>query len=403
MKARSSLTLVALLLAVPVCGQAVDVGPQPLVTGSAEPSSVLVTDGSPVHVEPTESSTEPSPPAGAENPDTDIEFYHLDALGSVRMVTNRTGAVVARYDYLPFGEEIPVLVGGRNQVPGYGADAGARRFTGKERDSESGLHFFGARYYGASFGRFTTTDPTFNITGNLANPQRWNRYVYALNSPLGVVDPDGREPVKAQAGTIAGFVRLMNTSPHKVGLSKSLAAQENLTDFGKTSGLEPAVAGYFNNKPNRYIYTTQAGWIDMVHFLFYAGRAMQHTQEGSKTPVEDAVREGYHQELADSVKSRWSAYSYEDLPSDLAGATFAVDVFNPKSRQTLGEQVQAFLDWLGATTPTAAPNWGALPPRDSHNPPTQTNETTTPMFTTTKNPIWTWTWPPWDQSREPYD
>jgi RHS repeat-associated protein len=139
-----------------------------------------------------------SPPPGGETIDTDIEYYHLDALASVRMVTNRTGAVIARYDYLPFGEEIPPSAAGRDQVPGYGGISSTRRFTGKERDVESGLDYFGARYYGSRIGRFSTVDPADTFKENLVDPQRWNKYAYARNNPLKYVDPDGRQMAPGQ-------------------------------------------------------------------------------------------------------------------------------------------------------------------------------------------------------------
>jgi RHS repeat-associated protein len=61
-------------------------------------------------------------------------------------------------------------------------------FTGKERDTESGLDYFGARYYASSMGRFMSPDPT---GGRLANPQTLNRYAYVVNNPLSFVDPTG--------------------------------------------------------------------------------------------------------------------------------------------------------------------------------------------------------------------
>src|SRR5436305_1138925 len=108
-----------------------------------------------------------------------VEYYHLDAIGNVRMVTNQAGQVVERHDYLPFGEECTTGVCAGNTPVGQGDQP--KRFTGKERDNETGLDYFGARYYGSNVGRFTTIDPTMNINANLANPQRWNRYAYALN------------------------------------------------------------------------------------------------------------------------------------------------------------------------------------------------------------------------------
>jgi RHS repeat-associated protein len=68
------------------------------------------------------------------------------------------------------------------------------KFTGKERDAESGLDNFGKRYFGSSLGRFMTPDPLLN-SGHPANPQSWNRYAYVLNNPLSNIDPTGLECV----------------------------------------------------------------------------------------------------------------------------------------------------------------------------------------------------------------
>lgn len=66
-------------------------------------------------------------------------------------------------------------------------------FTGKERDSESGNDYFGARYYASSMGRFSSPDPS-NLSVDWWLPQTWNRYSYALNNPLTVVDKNGLWP-----------------------------------------------------------------------------------------------------------------------------------------------------------------------------------------------------------------
>jgi RHS repeat-associated protein len=65
-------------------------------------------------------------------------------------------------------------------------------FTGKQRDYESGLDDFGARYFGGgnNLGRFMTPDPLLN-SGRPWLPQSWNRYVYSLNNPLRFLDPNG--------------------------------------------------------------------------------------------------------------------------------------------------------------------------------------------------------------------
>jgi RHS repeat-associated protein len=70
------------------------------------------------------------------------------------------------------------------------------QFTGKERDPESGLDYFGARYFSSSLGRFTTPDPKARSARKI-DPQSWNRYAYTLNNPLKFVDPDGMDVVLA--------------------------------------------------------------------------------------------------------------------------------------------------------------------------------------------------------------
>jgi RHS repeat-associated protein len=66
------------------------------------------------------------------------------------------------------------------------------RFTGKPRDGETGLDYFGARYHAPRLGRFTTVDPLLGIPLALMDPQRWNRFSYVGNRPMRLVDPDGR-------------------------------------------------------------------------------------------------------------------------------------------------------------------------------------------------------------------
>jgi RHS repeat-associated protein len=68
-------------------------------------------------------------------------------------------------------------------------------FTGKERDSETGNDYFGARYYASNTGRMMTTDPHSGTALHKLNPQRWNMYAYALNNPLSFTDPTGKDAV----------------------------------------------------------------------------------------------------------------------------------------------------------------------------------------------------------------
>jgi RHS repeat-associated protein len=126
---------------------------------------------------------------------TGSSYLFADMLGSVRTITNDVGAVVECYDYLPFGRMLGSGVGGRGSCypdpPDANYDSRApQKFTGKERDAETGLDYFGARYYSGPQGRFTTPDPE-NAGAMEDDPQSWNGYAYARNNPLKYTDPYG--------------------------------------------------------------------------------------------------------------------------------------------------------------------------------------------------------------------
>lgn len=83
----------------------------------------------------------------------------------------------------------------RNNQHSFAATSTAYRFTGKERDSESGNDYFGARYYASTMGRFLSPDWSAKVEpvpyAKLGNPQSLNLYIYVLNNPLSHIDPDG--------------------------------------------------------------------------------------------------------------------------------------------------------------------------------------------------------------------
>jgi RHS repeat-associated protein len=118
-------------------------------------------------------------------------YLAWDHLGTVRLVTDQNADVIARHDYLPFGEEIAGATAARNGLWGPQRDTIDQKFTGQIRDGETGLDFFGARYYGAALGRFTSPDEPF-VDQNPADPQSWNLYSYVRNNPLTNTDDDGR-------------------------------------------------------------------------------------------------------------------------------------------------------------------------------------------------------------------
>jgi RHS repeat-associated protein len=117
-----------------------------------------------------------------------INWLVPDHLGTPRMIVDQTGALanLKRHDYLPFGEE---LFAGRSTSIGYSSGDGVRQqFTGQERDVETGLDYFGARYASSTQGRFTSSD-TFG--GSRQSPQTLNLYSYVQNNPIRYTDPTG--------------------------------------------------------------------------------------------------------------------------------------------------------------------------------------------------------------------
>jgi len=116
-------------------------------------------------------------PAPASAQTDQVTYYHTDAIGSVRMITDAAGQVVQRHDYLPFGEEW----GNQPQDK--------RMFAGKEQDQETGFDYVGARYYASGNGRFTTPDDSSYM--DPFDPQSMNRYAYVYNNPLWYIDPTG--------------------------------------------------------------------------------------------------------------------------------------------------------------------------------------------------------------------
>jgi len=128
-----------------------------------------------------------------------ISYFFSDHLGSSRVVTNATGSIVEDSDFYPFGGERVVV----DLLPNQNY-----KFTGKERDTESNLDFFIARYYSSNLGRFLSPD---EFTGgaavvnspndplppgplpyaDISNPQSLNKYTYTYNNPIVYVDPSG--------------------------------------------------------------------------------------------------------------------------------------------------------------------------------------------------------------------
>jgi RHS repeat-associated protein len=117
-----------------------------------------------------------------------VNYLTSDHLGSPRINTDQNGAVTARHDYQPFGEEISSSQ--RTQGFKYNPDEIRQKFTSYERDAETKLNFAQARYQNDIYGRFSTPDPMM-ASAMRANPQTFNRYSYVGNNPINYIDPTG--------------------------------------------------------------------------------------------------------------------------------------------------------------------------------------------------------------------
>ena len=108
-----------------------------------------------------------------------LYYYHSDHLGSATWITNSEGRPIEYLHYMPYGE-----LWVDQQASAY---VERFRFTGKERDSESGYDYFGARYYSSTLPMWLSVDPLSDSYPDTSP------YVYCGNNPIKFVDPDGKE------------------------------------------------------------------------------------------------------------------------------------------------------------------------------------------------------------------
>ena len=218
------------------------------------------------------------------------------------------------------------------------------KFTGKEHDDDFGLNwdYFGARYYDAVVGRWLGVDPS------AARFASYTPYNYSLNSPLALIDPDGREPVKRGIG-----------SAQQVGkfLSRIPVSSESTLLLGLDNNTNP----FFTRKGSRvrYVPTTNGGFIDMGHFIKAAAEVYNRTSKDGLVARKltqaifvigvqlGGLRTEVQQGLSSDSNIRHSAFSEEDIPSNFIGASFGV-VFDPS--KPVFEQILNFLLDAGAIT-----------------------------------------------------
>ncbi|MBL8234642.1 MAG: RHS repeat-associated core domain-containing protein, partial [Bryobacterales bacterium] len=173
---------------------------------------------------------------------TGTQYLHVDHLGSTRVVTDAAGGVARRMDYTPFGVELTLadkaVTGYRTAALGYTPDWLTRlKFTGKERDFETGLDYFGARYMWSAQGRFTSPDAPF-ADQFAENPQSWNLYSYTRNNPLRFIDDDGR-------GAKEFFFGMTNAVSSNAGATQRVRSSHPDVRLGQRLGDGLSIVGGF--------------------------------------------------------------------------------------------------------------------------------------------------------------
>jgi RHS repeat-associated protein len=138
----------------------------------------------------------------ANDPVQLVRYQAGNHLGSIGLELDDEAKIISYEEFYPYGGPSYQAVRKAIQVP-----RKRYRYTGKERDEETGLYYHGARYYAAWLGRWTSCDPSTK------HDEHWNSnpYGYCLGDPVGAIDPDGRDilVLKESALTAAQFVKLV--------------------------------------------------------------------------------------------------------------------------------------------------------------------------------------------------
>ena len=217
------------------------------------------------------------------------------------------------------------------------------RYTGKERDAESGNDYFGARYYASSMGRFMSPDPLYIEMHRLVDPQQLNLYMYGRNNPLNITDPTGLDITCGGtrcADYLSGLQK--DISGFKIDYDKN-GKVETVGDVNKKglSKSDKAFLSAINDTKNHVTINAIGGAGDASTF-FGSEHGSTHTinfdqaalLDGSKNAggmssaslVGHETLEGYAQSKGDSFIDghNWAASLGFPGLSPMAGGTFSV-------------------------------------------------------------------------------
>ncbi len=175
-------------------------------------------------------------------------YYHADHLGGANVLTDATGFKKELIEYEPFGLE------SRHEKYGSSEEVAWYYFTGKKTDDESGLIYFGARYYDPSLARFITSD---TIVPYPNNPQALNRYSYAGNNPVSHLE-DGHGWGKWWKKAWNNFVQAIRHPFDIKGQWNNLVGEANQPGIAPITSAVITVASFMFMQPE--LFLTSAMW-----------------------------------------------------------------------------------------------------------------------------------------------
>ena len=249
---------------------------------------------------------------------TDTYFALSDWLGTKRAVVSAGGCGTG-YISLPYGDSLTATsLPGFTQCP----DATEHHFTGKDRDTESGLDYFGARYYASSMGRFMSPDPSRLYFADPMNPQSLNLYSYVYNNPLTNIDPTGMDACANDNGN--GTATIVNAADgggvECPGNGIYIETTQQVTAIG------------LNGNGDLSVYGTDNGLFSPDGSAYNVSQSMTVSADGgsSSTGLETISSPGT-QYIVSRPRYNGSGYSLADICSASAllhsGAATALDAF----------------------------------------------------------------------------
>jgi RHS repeat-associated protein len=257
-----------------------------------------------------------------------VSYYFSDHLKTASVVTDATGTILDESDYYPWGGELQFINNLDNHY----------KFTGKERDSESGLDLMGARYYSSALGRFVQTDPLYIEAHRLADPQLLNLYVYARNNPLRFTDSTGMDiyvDCHAQLYDCDHTVADLNNrkgAQFKVELGKDSKLHVVKGSVGKNlSKAEKALIGAINDTKNHATINV-SGDTGQAEFGTHDSRGVNSVDLGNLSKLDAPSNAGglnSGDALAHEVLDAYYSLSMGEAAADRAAAALYPGLYGP--------------------------------------------------------------------------